>query len=82
MLKHNLGEYKLKDDHETETAIDAMPDDKGYEHYHQGTEKFVPRYDKCVSIGGEFVGTISVATQIRTALIRVDNKICRRNTKA
>jgi hypothetical protein len=85
MLKHNLGEYKLKDDHEAETAIDAMPNDKGQEHYHQRTEKFVLRYYKCLSCGGEFVRTISVATQILTALIRVDNKeskICISNTMA
>jgi len=84
-MKHNLGECKLKDGHEAETAIDAMPDDKGQEHYHQRTEKFVPRHDKRLSSGGEFVKTFSVATQILIALIRVDNKeskICIRNTKA
>jgi hypothetical protein len=57
MLKHNLGEYKLKDDHEAETVIDAMPDDKGHEHYHQQTEKFVPQYNKYLGCGGEFVKT-------------------------
>jgi hypothetical protein len=85
MLKHNLGEYKQKDDHEAETAIDAMPDDKGHEHYNQRTEKFVPQYNKYLGCGGEFVKTISVATQIRIALIRVDNKeskISISNTKA
>jgi len=64
MLKHNLGEYKLKDDHEAETAIDAMPDDKEHEHYHQRTDKFAPQYDQCLRCGREFVKTNSVATQI------------------
>jgi len=74
MLKHSLGEYKLKDDHEAETATTAMHDDKWHVYYHQRTEKFVPRYDKCLSSGGELVKTISVTTQILTALIRGDNK--------
>jgi hypothetical protein len=51
MLKHNLGEHKLKDDHGAETAIDAMPYDKGHGHYHQRTKKFVPRYDVSVVAG-------------------------------
>jgi len=38
----------MKDVHDAETAIDAMPDDKRHKHYHQRTEKFVPQYDVSV----------------------------------
>jgi hypothetical protein len=54
-LKQAPGGNKFKDYHEVGTAATQWMMAQHMDLYQQGTEKLVPRYEKCLSCGGNYV---------------------------
>ena len=54
-LKKHLGGQRLQDDNEVKTSVIQWLTSQAAEFYEEGTQKLVPRYDKCLNIHGNYV---------------------------
>jgi len=54
-LKKFLGGKRFDDDDDLKNAVQKWPKSQAAAFYEEGTQKLVPRYDKCLNNGGEYV---------------------------
>jgi len=55
-LKKFLGGKRLDDDDDLKDSVQKWLTSQSAEFYEEGIQKLVPRYDKCLNNGGEYVG--------------------------
>jgi len=56
-LKNFLGGQRFDDDHDLKDAVQKWLTSQAATFYEEGKQKRVPRYDKCLNNGGEYVET-------------------------
>jgi histone-lysine N-methyltransferase SETMAR len=54
-LKDHLAGHKFSNDDDVKTAVTGWLKLQGTEFYEAGIDKLVPRMDKCLSLGGDYV---------------------------
>jgi len=54
-LKKFLGSKRFDDDHDLKAAVQKWLTSQVAAFYEEGIQKLVPRYDKCLNNGGEYV---------------------------
>jgi histone-lysine N-methyltransferase SETMAR len=54
-LKDHLSGHKFSSDNDVKTAVTKWLKSQGTEFYEAGINKLVPRQDKCLSLGGDYV---------------------------
>jgi hypothetical protein len=55
-LKEFLGGRRFKSDEEVKDAVKEWLNGLAAEVYDEGIQKLVIRYDKCLNVGGDYVG--------------------------
>ena len=63
-LNPNLASHEFKDDRRVKHDCDKVDVTQETVWHHQGTGKFVPRYDKCLSFDGDRVQSSGIAGQL------------------